>query len=94
MVSNPASTMAYASPTLQWEQVVPCGRSQCACVQQSQCSSKQRNSIVNVAWVNSLLVYGQLTLQVKINKKKKKIKFSVCFFFNLYSRNTLNYLPK
>lgn len=82
MVSNPASTMAYASPTLQWEQVVPCGHSQCAEVQQAQCASRQRKSIANVDWVSSLLLYGQLTWQVKINLKKIN---KVQGFFLLYT---------
>lgn len=81
--------MAYASPTPQWEQVIPRGCGQCAAVQQGQDSSRQRNSIVNVAWVNRLLVYSQFTLQVRIKKYSK-----VYYLSHLYSRNTLNYLPK
>lgn len=69
--------MAYASPTPQGEQVVPHDHSQYAAVQQDQCFSRERNSIVKVAWVNSLLVYGQLTLQVKMNLKKNTVKFTI-----------------
>lgn len=52
----------------------------CCGVQQGHCSSRQRNSIVSVAWVNSLLVYSQLTLQVRISFKKI-VKFSIFFIY-------------
>lgn len=81
VVSNPASTMGYASPTPQWEQVVPRGCSQCAPVQQGQWFSRQRNSIVKVAWVNSLLIYLWSTHFAIQDEYKKKIVTSTIFSF-------------
>ena len=43
----------------------------CSSAARSVLIQREKLSIVNVDWENSLLVYSQLTLQVKINKKKR-----------------------
>lgn len=74
MVSNPASTMAYANPTPQREEVVPCGRSQGALLQQrSEVSARpdRETQCCQHSLGKQPVVYGQLTLQVKINPKNR-----------------------
>lgn len=43
----------------------------CSSAARSVIIQTEKLSIVSVAWENSLLVYSQLTLQVKINKKNR-----------------------
>lgn len=72
MVSNPASTMVYASPIPQREEVVPRGCSQRAAMQQ--CSKlsahpDRETQVCQRGLGKQPAVYSQLTLQVKVNQK-------------------------
>lgn len=44
---------------------------QCSSAASSVLTRTEKLSVVDVAWENSLLVYGQLTLQVNINQKNR-----------------------
>ena len=46
----------------------------CSSAARSVLIQREKLSIVNVDWENSLLVYGQLALQVKINQKIGKAR--------------------